>query len=162
MPTEIFRIAIFAIIGVWNTAFDLAIFVTLLNTIGKLAFWKKSKIKAATAFHICSFLAANLVSYILNSTFTFSGGKSRGFLAYFLVTVLALGISTLFIQYFNKTQFSTRFEKLVLTKIRHLPLVNKLKVNEKSWAIILKLGSVFISMGINYLGYRNLVFVGIT
>lgn len=162
MSTEITRILIFAAIGVWNTIFDLAIFVTLLNTLGKLPIWEKSKLKAATVFHICSFLAANLLSYILNSSFTFKSGQSRGFLPYFIVTLVALGASTAFIQYFNQPRFQSLFHKLIVARLpKNLPLVGKLKINDKSWAIILKLSSVLISMVINYLGYRNLVFIGI-
>jgi putative flippase GtrA len=162
MSSELIRIIIFAAIGVWNTIFDLSIFVTLLNTLGKLPIWEKSKIKAATVFHICSFLVANLVSYVLNSNLTFKSGQSRGFLPYFIVTLVALGASTAFIQYFNQPKFQTLFHKHIVNKLpKNLPLLNKLKINDKSWAIILKLSSVLISMVINYLGYRNLVFIGI-
>jgi putative flippase GtrA len=162
MNPELLRIAIFAVIGVWNTLFDLTIFLTLLNTLGKLPFWKTSKLKAATAFHIVSFLTSNLVSYFLNSRFTFTGGQNRGFLPYFLVTLFALGLSTTFIQYFNKPQFSSWFERTMLPFLKSIPIVKNLKVNEKSWSIILKLASVAISMIVNYLGYKNLVFIGIS
>ena len=164
MSSELLRIFIFAIIGVWNTGFDLAIFVTFLNTVGKLPIWKTSKVKAATAFHICSFLIANLVSYFLNSNFTFkSSTQSRGFLPYFIVTIVALAASTTFIQYFNADRYKTWFHKNIIDKLpKNFPLISKLKMNDKSWAIILKLSSVLISMIINYFGYRNLVFVGIS
>jgi putative flippase GtrA len=162
MSNELIRILIFAAIGVWNTGFDLAIFISLLNTLGKLPIWEKSKIKAATVFHICSFLAANLLSYVLNSNFTFKSGESRGFIPYFIVTLVALGASTAFIQYFNKPKFQAIFHKQVVAKLpKNIPILNKLKINDKSWAIILKLSSVLISMVINYLGYRNLVFIGV-
>lgn len=162
MSNEFIRILIFAAIGIWNTIFDLAIFITLLNTLGKLPIWNKSKVKAATVFHICSFLIANLVSYVLNTNFTFKASQSRGFLPYFIVTLVALGVSTAFIQYFNQSKFQALFHKYIVTKLpKNLPLLNNLKINDKSWAIILKLSSVLISMVINYLGYRNLVFIGI-
>jgi putative flippase GtrA len=162
MNNELFRVLIFGTIGIWNTLFDLTIFVTFLNTLGKLPFWKTSKIKAATAFHICSFLIANLVSYILNSNFTFKSGQSRGFLPYFIVTLVALGASSLFIQYFNQPKFQTLFHNLIVAKLpKNLLLLKKFKIDDKSWAIILKLSSVLISMIINYLGYRNLVFISV-
>ncbi len=161
MNSELIRIGIFALVGVWNTLFDLTIFVALLKTLGTLPIWKTSKLKAATVFHICSFLFANLVSYVLNSTFTFSSGKSRGFLAYFIVTLVALGISSAFIQYFNQPKFSKWFENHFLPAVKRAPLVGALKMTDQSWAIMLKLGSVAISMVVNYLGYRNLVFIGV-
>jgi putative flippase GtrA len=161
MNSEIFRIALFAIIGVWNTVFDFAIFIGLLNSLGKLPFWKTSKIKAATVCHILSFLGSNSVSYVLNNWFTFNGGQSRGFLAYFTVTLISLSISTTFIQIFNSQKYSIWFEKTILAKLKTYPIIHRIKLTEKTWPILLKLGSVAISMTINYLGYRNLVFVGI-
>jgi putative flippase GtrA len=162
VSNEFIRILIFAAIGVWNTVFDLAIFITLLNTLGKLPIWKKTNIKPATVFHICSFLIANLVSYTLNTNFTFKSGESRGFLPYFIVTLVALSVSTAFMQYFNQLIFQTLFHKHIITKLpKNLPILSKVRINDKSWAIILKLSSVLISMVINYLGYRNLVFIGV-
>jgi putative flippase GtrA len=161
MNSELIRVGIFSLIGVWNTLFDLSIFVTLLKTLGKLPIWKTSAVKAATVFHVCSFLIANLVSYTLNSTFTFNTGKSRGFVAYFIVTLVALGISTLFIQYFNQPKFSTWFSNHILPAVKKVPIIGSLKMTDQGWAILLKLGSVALSMVVNYLGYRNLVFVGI-
>jgi putative flippase GtrA len=162
MNSELLRIAVFAVIGVWNTLFDLTIFLTLLNTLGKLPIWKTSKIKAATAFHVISFLASNLVSYFLNSRFTFTGGQNRGFIPYFLVTLFVLGLSTTFIQYFNNPRFSSWFERTILPLLKSIPVIKNIKVTEKSWSIILKLASVAISMVVNYVGYRNLVFIGIS
>jgi putative flippase GtrA len=159
MYSELIRVITFGIIGVWNTLFDLGLFISFLNTAGKLSIWQNSRIKAATVGHVFSFLTANLVSFVLNSTFTFAGAPSRGFWPYFFVTVFALIVSTAFIQYFNKPSLEIWFEKNILARVLIIKnLIAKFKLTEKYFPIVLKLASVFISLFVNYVGYKYFVF----
>lgn len=160
MNTELLRIITFAIIGVWNTIFDLGLFWVYINTIGKLNFWKKFAINTATISHILSFLCANLVSFVLNSQFTFRDtGTNRGFFPYFLVTGVGLAVSTIIIQHLTQDKFYNYFINNIYS---HPTFSTKTKsiisMSPKKYALLIKLAMVAVIMTVNYIGYKYFVF----
>lgn len=154
--SELFRILQFAIIGIWNTFFDLALFWLLINALGKLKFWSKLKLKVETVSHVFSFLIASGVSYFLNTRFTFGDAtKNRGWGLYLGVTLFSLLISTLLINFFTQGKYFQLFEKVVIARI---PLLKKSNFDSKKFAVLVKLGTVAVTLVTNYLGYKYFVF----
>jgi putative flippase GtrA len=148
---EIIQILKFLLVGVWNTGFDLALFWVFLNLFSKAQFLEKIKIKPPVIAHVSAFLIANSVSYILNSKFTFDTSKSnRGFGPYFVVSVVSLVISTFLVHYFTQKQFYDMSQNFLKNFIG--------KINEKHFALIVKLGVVAVVMVVNFLGYKYFVF----
>lgn len=159
---------IFGVIGAWNTFFDFALFWIFLNLGKKTPTKIKSKIKkikttqnfihTPTIAHLFSFTIANIVSFYLNTHFTFRDGKTNpSFLSYFLVTLFSLGISTLLIQLFTDDFYYKKFEKKFLTKIPE-KIREKIDFDEKKWALLVKLGTVAVTLITNFVGYKFFVF----
>lgn len=154
--SEIIRILQFILIGIWNTAFDLALFWLFINTLGKLKLWSNIKIKPAVISHILSFLGASAVSYFLNARFTFGdASKNRGWGLYLAVSLFSLIISTILISFFTQDRFYQWFTRVFVSKI---PLLEKIKFDTKKFALLVKLGTVAVTLVTNYLGYKYFVF----
>lgn len=146
---ELLQILKFILVGVWNTGFDLVLFWVFLNLFGNIKSIQKLPIKIPALAHIGAFLIANSVSFLLNSMFTFSDSKvNRGFLPYLCVSVFSLIVSTFLIQYFTGKRYFELFKSLI----------GKHAVNEKQFALIVKLAVVSVVMVINFVGYKYIVY----
>ncbi len=159
---------IFGIIGAWNTFFDFVLFWIFLNIGKKTPEKVKTKIKkikkaenfihTPTIAHLFSFTIANIVSFYLNTHFTFRDGRANpSFLSYFLVTLFSLGISTLLIQLFTDSFYYEKFKERFLIKVPE-KIREKVNFDEKKWALLVKLGTVAVTLITNFIGYKFFVF----
>jgi putative flippase GtrA len=136
-----YQFLIFAGIGVLNTALDFVlwrIFVKIFDFEISLGKFKLNKFSIA---QILSYSCAVFFSYFMNAAFTF---KSQGnFLAFLIINLAALGISTFIINYItsNKAKFTKPFPFL-----------------EKHFYSIAKLSVVFVTMLVSFFGYKLFVF----
>jgi len=149
--SELQRILTFIVIGGINTLVDLIAFYTQL----KLFKWKgleKLKVKKAVIFHAGSFVVANVVSYFLNSNFTFADStKHSSFLLYFVVSLIAFTTSAVFLQIFTSDKSFTFYKKIYSKKFLFLK-------NDDFWFMFIKCVAILITMVINFIGYKTLVF----
>ena len=144
------QLTLFFVVGVWNTLFDFSIFWILLR-VGKS--FKSTIIQSNVAVfaHMSSFLVANIVSYFLNRTFTFSSsGEDRGIVLYAMVSILSLGISTS-AMYLLTNKYRGIFER----GLSRLPFVRS---HIKRIPTLAKLVATALSMVSNFLGYKFIVF----
>lgn len=119
----------FSIAGVLNTIIDYSVYNTLIFTIGM-----GDSIRQ-TLYNGIGFISANMFSYIFNSSLTF---RAHGaYLRFFSVSFIALLLST--ISFYGLNVMFNPENKLIL-------------------ANILKLSTVVISMLVNYVGYKYIVF----
>lgn len=136
---ELIQFLIYAVIGVWNTVLDFALFWLFINLFDRLKWPKNFILNKTVSAHCLSFIIANVQSYFLNKTFAFAGSKNDGgFLLFFLVSCFTLGVSSSALYLITKGQ-------------------PKDKINKKR-AFIGKIVASAISMIVNYLGYKFIVF----
>jgi putative flippase GtrA len=154
MTSELIQVAKFGLVGVWNTIFDLTIYFILYKTLKKFLKDEKRVIKIETLAHMISFMCANLVSYQLNSRFTFRASENgvSKFVPYFLISILSLGLSSVIINYLAKSEF---FE---YTKKQFATITTKYSLTKSHYAILIKVSAVVIVMAVNYFGYKYVVF----
>ncbi|GAB4143425.1 MAG: hypothetical protein OHK0017_00800 [Patescibacteria group bacterium] len=153
LPSDVRSFLIFGIIGVWNTAFDLALWEIILRLIKPDSaldkFANKIKLNRFSISHAIAFVIANIVSYYLNKNFAFDGVKLKNeyasFGSFFAVSLFSLVISTLLINYLTKN------EKIHSWTSKDARL-------EKWWPQIAKLLVVSITMFTNFFGYKIFVF----
>ncbi|NJK71409.1 MAG: hypothetical protein HC932_04125 [Thermales bacterium] len=147
MTSKFVRFLVFGIIGIWNTLFDLGLFWSGMTILSKIGI--KETQKLAPIANIFSFLTSNIVSYYLNSNFTWKdSSNSKGFLPYLIVTLISLAVSTILISFFTKPKYFDIFQKSYKT----------FSINQKQYALIIKLLTVGISLFINFFGYQTFVF----
>ena len=159
--TEIERFLIFAIVGASGVVIDLSVFWALLKTVKEIKVLKKSKIKSITVFHGISFIISNANNYIWNSTFTFSdtNKENPSWITYFAVSIIALTVSSIFLQYFANPKFYKLFRNNIYEPvIKKLPLLGKIKLTKNLWLLGIKAAAIIVSMFFNYFGYKYLVF----
>jgi putative flippase GtrA len=156
---EFVRVAIFVVIGFWNTALDFVIFWVLIRLFKKTAWPEKLFLTRASIAHTLSFIIANTQSYFLNRTFTFGDSESdRGFGLYFLVSVITLSITVVWIQLLTIPVTMRLKDKFFAVVGRYLPFLKKYLTDE-NWMLLSKLSGSAISMITNFVGYRFVVFV---
>ncbi|NJL96766.1 hypothetical protein HC864_03045 [Candidatus Gracilibacteria bacterium] len=110
MTSKFVRFLVFGIIGIWNTLFDLGLFWSGMTILSKIGIKKTQKL--APIANIFSFLTSNIVSYYLNSSFTWrDSSNSKGFLPYLIVTLISLAVSTILISFFTKPKYFDIFQK---------------------------------------------------
>jgi putative flippase GtrA len=154
MSSELLQVLKFGLVGVWNTLFDLTIYYVLYKLLSKSINEKSRLIKIETIAHMISFMCANIVSYQLNSRFTFETSESgvSKFVPYFIISLLSLGLSSLIINFLAKKKY---FEA---TKAKTAALTKKYKLTRPHYAILIKVSAVVIVMAVNYFGYKYVVF----
>lgn len=158
---EVQRFLIFAVVGISGVVVDLIIFWLLLKTVKEIKILEKNKIKSVTVFHAISFVISNINNYIWNVRFTFSDSNKENpsWVTYFGVSLFALAISSICIQYLAQDKFYTLYKKRV-----HIPITSKvvflkrIKPTKSLWYIIIKGVAILVSMLFNYFGYKYLVF----
>jgi putative flippase GtrA len=163
MITEAFivQIIIFAGVGVWNTFFDFTIFWILINSLDKLEAVRSIKYFNVPAIsHFIAFTIANVTSFFLNSHFTFRGGNENpSIVTYFVITFFSLLISTALVNIYAKDKYLILFQEKVYNRfVRSRKIKNLISLDEKRWASIVKLGTVGVTLVINFVGYKIFVF----
>lgn len=155
MSPEILQFIKYIIVGVGNTVTDLVVFWAFINLFERLKIKEIYKLKTTTISHILSFLCANILSFVLNSAFTFNNAKvNRGPLLYFSVSLVSFLVSSSLIQILATEAY---FEKFIKLLDRFSPKFKSL-VNFKHYALIIKLCTILITLFTNYFGYKYLVF----
>jgi putative flippase GtrA len=150
----------FGLVGVWNTIFDLVLFGILFRFLQKkFSEGAVRKLKNETLAHIGSFLCANMVSYQLNSRFTFENGRSSGLqiFLYVCVSILSLGISSLIINHLADKKFFDSTKKTLL-KISKSRFNKTFALTKSQYAILIKIIAVVVVMSVNFFGYKYIVF----
>lgn len=162
MTSEILRFATFAIIGVLNSVVDIALYLSFINSIGKIPWLNKGWIKITTISHVLSFSVAVIFSYIMNSHFTFAdSSRNAGFTNFLLVSLVALGISTVLIQSLTSERIYLNFRSKIkpsYDKIRHLKPLSYFSDTRKLFYLFVKIVTIFVVMMMNYIGYQLFVF----
>lgn len=153
--SEIIQIFKFGLVGVWNTGFSMTLYYVLYRLLGSVVTDRFLGIRRETLAHGGSFLVANILSYWLNSRFTFEAGEGSAgeFTAYAAVSTVSLVLSGLIINYLAQDRYyhltKTWFQKTIS---RTLP--------RDRYAILIEIVAIVIVMAVNYLGYKYLVFGG--
>ena len=159
--TELTRFLIFAIVGASGVIVDLGVFWLLLKSIKEFKFLKKRKLKSVTVFHTISFIIANINNYIWNTSITFSdtSKENPSWVTYFAVSLVALAISSIFINKFSQDKFYKLSDKKIYQPIiKKIPALKKIKWTKNLWFLGIKALSILIAMFFNYFGYKYLVF----
>jgi putative flippase GtrA len=147
---------IFVLVGVVNTAFDFVLWRGIVRFL-KSGFGFGEEIvnvfrgvfgKEINEYGIAQFFSysgAVFLSYILNTIFTFkANGNIFGFI---VVNLLNLAFSTFLINKFSKSKYIQR-------QLAKIPLLGK---NRQS---IIKIGIVFLTMVVSFVGYKYFVYCG--
>jgi putative flippase GtrA len=151
---ELRRFLIFAIIGVFNTAFDFVLWHRLVKFVKPDStfekFILKLKLNKYSFAQGLAFIIANIVSYFLNRSFTFSdskvGSAAKSMGAFFLVSLFSLSISVLCMNFLTKNE-----KVLAWSKTLPQPLA-------KRWTIIAKLIITPVTLTTNFVGYKLFAF----
>lgn len=157
LSNELLQILRFGLVGVWNTVFSLSLFWLFFKGLQKYTGKKTAKffgIKIEAIAQGVSFLLANIVSYQLNSRFTFGDNNSTNtkFVLYVVISTISLLVSSGIMQYFTEEKF---FKKTSSVVTRVFP---KLNLKYDYFVFLVNLGSIAAVMIINYLGYKYIVF----
>ena len=115
MKKTIQQFSKFALIGILNTAIDFVIYFFLTRY---FVFWNEYKIITAS----CTFIIANLNSYLFNKFWTFQNKETKHHILYskfFIISLIGLGINDLL---FSFVHYQFGFNDL-LAKIMPIPVV---------------------------------------
>jgi putative flippase GtrA len=162
--SDVSRLIAFSSIGVFNTLFDIFLWKLLLYFTQDVARIKSIKllsfeISIEAVCHAVSYLLSIFVSYYLNTLFTFSDAKnsnSNSVIIYFLVSIFSLLCTTLLL--------NLMFRNKTISKIRqHLIYFENTKFKNSKmiknyWPLFCKVVVTLVSLIINYVGYKYLVF----
>ncbi len=154
LSTEIYRLFIFTVLAGVRTLLELILWKGLvlgLEKSEKIQGWLKIiKLNIYAFSHCISFIASVLASYYLNRYVTFSDTNQltnpqvvSKFIAVSLVTLI---LSVWLINFLTSN-------KRILNEVKKYKLVNK------HWPLLAKIGTIGVTMLINYFGYRWFVFL---
>jgi putative flippase GtrA len=161
------------VIGVINTTFDTGLFWLLLRFFDYIKGKQNAKnlvtLPVPAIANTISYSSAVVLSFFLNSAFTFAGisRPNPSFLSFLLVSLFSLAVSTLIIQLFSKPKYRLWIlgfvnkifnnKGSVLNSVSNL--LNKLFLSsDKKFILLVKLVTIGITLLTNYFGYRWLVF----
>ena len=141
---------LFALIGVFNTAFDFLLWRFLVKIINLEINIFKLKLNKYSISQVLSYSCVTVFSYNLNKIFTF---KSEGnFFSFLVVNFVAMVFSTLIINFLTQHKSDILKSRIVLYFDRFIPLL------DKNFLSFVKISVVFITMLISFFGYKFLVF----
>ena len=151
---ELRRFLTFAIIGVFNTAFDFILWHRLVKFVKPDSALEKAilslKLNKYSFAQGLAFIIANIVSYFLNRNFTFFdskvGSTSKSMGAFFMVSLFSLSISVITMNFLTKNE-----RVLAWSKTLPKPLASR-------WSIIAKLIIAPITLTTNFVGYKLFAF----
>jgi putative flippase GtrA len=152
MTQELITFIKFIAVAIVRTLFDIILwrfFVYVLKDDSKGAkFFQKLKLNKYAAAQAISFIISMVISYFSNLILVFGESKNGILVEMFqfaLVSVVAFFASVWFIEWATTAKYI-------------LDQVKKIKILEDHWPLMTKLLSIGITVVINYLGYRFLVF----
>jgi putative flippase GtrA len=149
MPSELFRLAKFVLVGLFVTGVDFVSFWLLLNLFEKLKIKTLFRLRVTTISNIIGFAIANSVSFVLNTFFTFSDSNTnKGWVPYLLVSLFSLSVSTVLVQLLTS---ENTYKKLNASIFQNF-------LSQKQCALVVKLFTVLITMITNYFGYKLFVY----
>ncbi len=157
LSDELVQIIKFGMVGVWNTVFSLSlfwIFYKIFKKSFKTNILPLIPIKIEAISQALSFIIANIVSYWLNSRFTFGNTSDSGssFALYVLISLISMVISSGIMQLFSTKHNFKKFSTLAIKKLpSYTPKYDH-------FVFLVNICSIVAVMIINYLGYKYLVF----
>ncbi|MGL4759294.1 MAG: GtrA family protein [Patescibacteria group bacterium] len=155
----------FALIGLINSILDTTIWKILSNIFNKnqkiTTFFKSIKLNNYSGAQIFAFIISVTSSFILNSTFTWKDSNPFSsplkITLYFIVSIFTMILTVVFINFFTKDYFLVKFNKLISNyeeRIHANSIIKKIV----DYPLLVKLGSIALSMVSNYFGYNFVVF----
>jgi putative flippase GtrA len=151
---EVYRLFIFVVLAGVRTLLELGLWKFLV-VIGEksekiTSFLSLIRLNIYAFSHGVSFIASVIASYFLNRYITFSDTNQLTnpelVTKFVVVSVITLVISVWLINFLTS-------EKFILEKVKLFDLVNK------HWPLLAKIGTIGVTMLINYFGYRWFVFL---
>jgi putative flippase GtrA len=168
------QFVVFGLIGVWNTIFDIVVWKVVVIILERAARNRTTKnwllvrlnnlgLNRYSFAQGVSFVAANTLSYFLNRYITFrdsiGGNNPAAILRFFTVSLFALIISVLLINFLTKNQRILNYSNSL--SIRISKIVSRLPdwiLKLIDWPRVAKVITIAITLLINFVGYKFWVF----